>query len=41
MLNALVAAETIPTFKPAGLSLTAIDRSRMLKLLAAHGRLAP
>ncbi len=39
VLNALVAAQTIPTFKPAGLFLTAIDKSALLSLLASHGRL--
>ena len=39
VLNALVAAETIPTFKPPGLHLTAIDRSRLVALLAEQGRI--
>ena len=39
VLNALFAAETIPTFKPAGLQLTAIDKGALVSLLARHGRL--
>jgi D-aminopeptidase len=39
VLNALVAADTIPTFKPPGLYLTAIDRDALLDLLGRHGRL--
>ncbi len=39
VLNALIAAETIPTFKPPGLHLTSIDHARLLALLADHGRL--
>jgi len=39
VLNALVAADTIPTFKPPGLQLTAIDRGALLELLGRHGRL--
>jgi D-aminopeptidase len=39
VLNALLAAETIPTFKPPGLQLTAIDQRRLLALLGAQGRL--
>jgi D-aminopeptidase len=39
ILNALLAAETIPTFKPPGLHLKAVDRDALLALLASHGRL--
>lgn len=39
VLNALVAATSLPTFKPRGLTLRAIDHDRLLALLAAHGRL--
>jgi D-aminopeptidase len=39
VLNALFAAETIPTFKPPGLRLEAIDKDALLALLASHGRL--
>jgi len=39
VLNALFAAETIPTFKPRGLQLTAIDKGALVALLARHGRL--
>jgi D-aminopeptidase len=39
VLNALFAAETIPTFKPVGLQLTAIDKDALLALLDSHGRL--
>lgn len=39
ILNALLAAQTIPTFKPPGLQLKAIDRDALLALLATHGRL--
>jgi D-aminopeptidase len=39
VLNALFAAETIRTFKPAGLELTAIDTNALIALLADHGRL--
>lgn len=38
ILNALLAAQTIPTFKPPGLQLKAIDRDALLALLASHGR---
>ena len=41
ILNALLAAQTIPTFKPAGLQLKAVDRDALLALLASHGRLRP
>ena len=39
VLNALVAAQTIPTFKPPGLHLHEIDQQRLLALLADAGRL--
>ena len=39
VLNALLAAETIATFKPPGLLLTALDPAALLTLLASHGRL--
>jgi D-aminopeptidase len=39
VVNALFAAETIPTFKPRGLQLTAIDKDALVALLARHGRL--
>jgi D-aminopeptidase len=41
ILNALVAAETIPTFKPPGMQLTAIDKDALLELLIRHGRARP
>ena len=39
VLNALVAAQTIPTVKPPGLHLHEIDQQRLLALLADAGRL--
>jgi D-aminopeptidase len=39
ILNALLAAETIPTFKPPGFLLTAIDKPALLELLARHGKI--
>ena len=39
ILNALCAARSVPTFKPPGRVLEAIDTARLLQLLRAHGRL--
>jgi D-aminopeptidase len=39
ILNALIAARSVPTFKPAGLVLEALDHGRLLELLRQYGRL--
>ena len=39
VLNALIAAETIPTYKPSGLYLTALEHDALIALLGRHGRL--
>jgi D-aminopeptidase len=39
ILNALLAARSVPTFKPPGLVLEAIDHGRLLQVLRAYGRL--
>ncbi|WP_137155605.1 P1 family peptidase [Rhizobium sp. FKL33] len=39
VINAIVAGEDVPTFKPAGYICPAIDIDRLLTIMAAHGRL--
>ncbi len=39
ILNTLVAAESVPTFKPPGLVLEAIDHDRLLEVMRRYGRL--
>ncbi len=39
ILNALLAAESVPTFKPAGGTLAALDHDRLLELLREYRRL--
>jgi D-aminopeptidase len=41
VLNAMLAAESVPTVKPPGRVLTAIDPAELLEVLRSHGRLAP
>jgi len=41
ILNALVAAESVPTCKPPGFVLEALDPGRLLELLREYGRLPP
>lgn len=40
ILNAMLAAESMPTWKPPGKLLAAIDHARLREVLAAHGRIA-
>jgi len=39
ILNAMVAAESVPTYKPPGLVLEAIDHRRLLEVMRSYGRL--
>jgi len=39
ILNAMIAAEAVPTFKPYGRMLSAIDHARLLAVLSEYGRL--
>jgi len=38
ILNAMVAAETVPTFKPPGRLLKAIDTGELMAVMAKYGR---
>jgi D-aminopeptidase len=39
ILNALLAAQSVPTFKPAGLVLEALEHGQLLELLREYRRL--
>jgi D-aminopeptidase len=39
ILNALIAARSVPTYKPPGLLLEAIDHERLIQLMGRYGRL--